>query len=180
MPPFFEPVGSAFWELRPAGKGVSGERMPGQTGTQRPDTAPECPDGISDTQQCPFSSSLALQCPCAVNRFVEKLPLLGQCRRHRASVIRQQWASPRFCFPATAPAPPPQCPAQPFESRTHYGGGSQHTGEKHIVKLAHTKLCTIPSCAYQVVHGTYRVMRPVIDRRRTVWLNDTWGRRTLR
>lgn len=74
MPPFFEPVGSAFWELRPAGKGVSGERMPGQTGTQRPDTAPECPDGISDTQQCPFSSSLALQCPCAVNRFGEKLP----------------------------------------------------------------------------------------------------------
>ena len=36
--PFFKSVGSAFWELPPAGQRVSGERMPGQTGTQRPDS----------------------------------------------------------------------------------------------------------------------------------------------
>ena len=145
--PFFKSVGSAFWELRPAGQGVSGERMPGQTGTQRPDTAPKCPDGISDTQQCPFFSHP----PVSVHRqsFWREVAAerLGQCRRHRASVSRQQWASPRYCAPATAPAPPAQCPAQPFESRAHYGGGS-HTGEKHIVKLAR-----IPGCApYQVAH----------------------------
>ena len=120
--PFFKSVGSAFWELPPAGqKGV----RPADARTNWDTKAGQCPDGIWDTEQCPFFfSSLALQCPCAVNRFVEKLPLLGQCRRHRASVIRQQWASPRYCCPATAPAPPPQCPAQPFESRAHYRGGS--------------------------------------------------------
>ena len=70
--PFFKSVGSAFWELRPAGQGVSGERMPGQTGTQRPDTAPKCPH-LGHT----VPSSLALQCPCTVNRFGEKLPPSG-------------------------------------------------------------------------------------------------------
>ena len=92
--PFFKSVGSAFWELPPAGKGVSGERMPGQTGTQRPDSVRMASGTHSSVHSS--SSPLALQCPCAVNRFGEKLPP-SQCRRHRASVSRAQWASPRYC-----------------------------------------------------------------------------------
>ena len=60
LQPFLESLGSAFWELPPAGQRVSRERMPEQTGTQRtqtetqrPAAAHKCPRGISDTRQCP-------------------------------------------------------------------------------------------------------------------------------
>lgn len=129
----------------PRGKGCPASGCQDKLGHKGRTLPPSVP--ISDTQQCPFFS----RPPVSVHRqsFWREVAAerLGQCRRHRASVSRQQWASPRYCAPATAPAPPAQCPAQPFESRAHYGGGS-HTGEKHIVKLAR-----IPGCApYQVAH----------------------------
>ena len=95
--PFFKSVGSAFWELRPAGKGVSGERMPGQTGTQRPDTAPECPDGISDTQQCPFFS----RPPVSVRR---------QSFWREVAAARAMSAASRISYPATMGQPTPLLP----------------------------------------------------------------------
>ena len=72
--------------------------------------------------------------------------------------------------PATAPAPPAQC--NPLR------GGALRRQRIGVANWG----STLWRRAYRVVHGTYRVMRPLIDRRAAVWLADTlWGRRgTLR
>ena len=166
--PFFKSAGSAFWELPPVGKGVSSgvrERMPGQTGTQRP--------RVSRWHLGHTAVSVLRLSPSSVR--APSIVLERGCRRarrHRASVIAGQWASPRYCAALLLLLETHN--AQPFESRGHITEADRNsTLRKHIVK-ARIPTCANVHGAYQVVHGTYRVMCcPLIDGRTTVWLDDT-------
>ena len=129
----------------------------------------ECPDGISDTQQCPFFVSRP---PVSVRRqsfWREVAAELGGIAHQLSRDNGPAHAIvPRYCS-CSKPTMP-----QPFESRGHITEADRSsTLRKHIVK-ARIPTCANVHGAYQVVHGTYRVMCcPLIDGRTTVWSDDT-------
>ena len=134
--PFFKSAGSAFWELPPAGKGVSGERMPGQTGTQRPQVSGW---HLGHTA---VSILLLLLSPSSVR--TPSIVLRRSCRRANVGGTAHQLAGhngpahaivPSYCSCSTTTMPA----AQPFESpstlRRRIAAAAHCEG-------AHTKLCT--------------------------------------